>query len=341
VTPRKAVLLAREPNRDGGEFVPGLVSVANRPLLAHALDWLQEGGVEEVAILASDRIAERMWEAVGDEPGRGIRPSWLYQVPRESLGDSLTGLRAFVDDEPFVLHMADSLGEEHLPQVLGDGQIDDMGAVFLTHGSEPALAPVVDIRSGLPAGGAHPAGVAVLGGGVLETTTAVEATPGSELSALASHLNGIGGSVEYRAARAWWRFGESRETMLDGNRFALERLEAAPIEAELRNSRVQGAVLIHPSAQLDSSTVRGPAVIGPGARLVHAYVGPFTSIGANVLIEGAEVENSVILPGASIAYLDTRLEGSVIGAGSRVFRDFRLPRAMRLNIGGGAEVAVT
>ena len=86
--------------------------------------------------------------------------------------------------------------------------------------------------------------------------------------------------------------------------------------------------------------MRGPAVIGPGARLHSAYVGPFTSIAADVLIEGAEIENSIVLAGASVAHLNTRIEGSIIGPGARVFRDFRLPRAMRLNIGQGAELVV-
>jgi glucose-1-phosphate thymidylyltransferase len=129
--------------------------------------------------------------------------------------------------------------------------------------------------------------------------------------------------------------------MLEGNRFALERLQREPVEADMKDTVIQGAVSIDPSARIESSTVRGPVVIGPGARVHSAYIGPFTSIGADVLIEGAEIENSVVLAGASITHLNTRLEGSVLGPGARVFRDFRLPRAMRLNIGRGAEVAIT
>ena len=103
----------------------------------------------------------------------------------------------------------------------------------------------------------------------------------------------------------------------------------------------EGEVLIDPSARIESSTVRGPAVIGPAVRLESAYIGPFTSVGPNVLIEGAEVENSIILAGTSVTHLSTRLEGSVIGPGARVFKDFRLPRAMRLNVGRGAKVAIS
>jgi glucose-1-phosphate thymidylyltransferase len=341
VTPTKAVLLVREPNRAGGGATPALVSVANRPLITHALDWLEEGGIRAVAIVAGDRIAERARDAVGDRSHRSLRTSWLDQFPGERLGESLEALTGFVAQEPFVLHLADSLAEASLQRVIGDADVADSGAMFLMHGSEAALAPVVDIRSGRCTHGGNAAGVAVMGASVLAAVAAVDARPGNELNALADHLRSIGADVEFRSTDVWWRFRDAADTMLEGNRFALQRLRGAPVDAELSDSTIQGEVLIDPSAQLESSTVRGPAVVGPGVRLNSAYVGPFTSVGPNVLVEGAEIENSVILAGASVTHLSARLEGSVIGPCARVFKDFRIPRAMRLNVGRGAEVSVT
>ena len=341
VTPTKAVVLLREPDRGRGEVTPALVSVANRPLLIHALDWLEEGGVREVALVAGEQIAERARDAVGNGSKRGARASWLYQVPGETLGEALEALTGFLEHDPFVLHLADSLPRNSFVRVLGDSDVADVGAVFLTHGSEPTLAPVVEIRGGRCLQRGEGAGVAVLGGGVIGTTANVDASPGSELRELANHLSGIGASVEFRNAEPWWRFSDAGETMLEGNRFALECLRGAPVTAVLRNSCIEGEVLIDPSARIESSTVRGPAVIGPAVRLESAYIGPFTSVGPNVLIEGAEVENSIILAGTSVTHLSTRLEGSVIGPGARVFKDFRLPRAMRLNVGRGAKVAIS
>jgi glucose-1-phosphate thymidylyltransferase len=339
--PTKAVVLVREPNPGGGGVAPALVSVANRPLLIHALDWLQEGGVREVALVASEQIAERAWDAVGSGSKRRARASWLYQVPGETLGEALEALTGFLEHDAFVLHLADSLARDSIRRVLGDSDVSDVGAVFLTQGSEPTMAPVVDIHSRRCAHRGHGAGVAVLGGGVIGTTAGVAASPGSELSELAKHLRGIGADVEFRNAEPWWRFRDDGETMLDGNRFALECLRGAPVTAVVKNSSIEGEVLIDPSARIESSTVRGPAVIGPGVRLEFAYIGPFTSVGPNVLIEGAEIENSIIFASTSVTHMNTRLEGSVIGPGARVFKDFRLPRAMRLNVGRGAKVAIT
>jgi glucose-1-phosphate thymidylyltransferase len=146
--------------------------------------------------------------------------------------------------------------------------------------------------------------------------------------------------VILRQVDEWWRYRQRPEALLEGNRFALEGLKGSPVEAQLMDTRIQGAVSIHPTARLESSIVRGPAVIGAGARLRDAYVGPYTSIGDEVVIEGAEIEHSIILPGASISHLGGRLEASVVGPKARVFRDFRLPKALRLNVGEGAEVSL-
>ena len=345
--PTKAVVLAREPDRYDAGVRPALLSVANRTLMRHALEWLEDGGIREVAIVASDGIADHAREAMGCDSDWSLATTWVPQHPGESLGESLAALTGFLDDEPFVLHLADSLAKDRLPRVLGDVAVDDLGAVVLTHGSGGGgLAPVVDIRSRRGGGNGYAldasasAGVAVMGAGVLATTDALEAWPGGELNALADHVSGIGGSVHMRPTEAWWRFGDAADTVLAGNRFALESLRGEPVKAQVRDCEIQGAVSIHPSARLESSTVRGPAVIGAGARVHSAYIGPFTSVAADVLIEGAEIENSIVLAGASITHLSTRLEGSILGAGTRVFRDFRLPRAMRLNIGQGGEVVV-
>jgi glucose-1-phosphate thymidylyltransferase len=150
-----------------------------------------------------------------------------------------------------------------------------------------------------------------------------------------------GGQVGTCGATDWWRFRGGTDALLDGNRFALDGLRADYDPSQVSDSTIQGAVIVHPDASVSSSVVRGPAVIGARARLRDAYVGPYTSIGEDVVVEGAEIEHSVVLPGASISHLGGRLEASVIGPKSRVFRDFRLPRALRLTVGEGAEVCLT
>ena len=96
---------------------------------------------------------------------------------------------------------------------------------------------------------------------------------------------------------------------------------------------------IHPTAELKSSIIVGPSIIGPGARISNSFVGPYTSIGASAEIEGAEVERSIIAEGARIMHVGRRIEGSTIGQRATIFRDFALPRGIRLHVGANAEMA--
>jgi glucose-1-phosphate thymidylyltransferase len=71
-----------------------------------------------------------------------------------------------------------------------------------------------------------------------------------------------------------------------------------------------------------------------------AYIGPYSAIGADVVVEGTEIEHSIVFPGAELRFVGTRLETSIIGKGARVVRSFGVPNALRLSIGDGAEVAL-
>jgi glucose-1-phosphate thymidylyltransferase len=324
VTPTKAVVLAH---------AHGTVPVANRALLAHALDWLAQAGVREAAVIVPQDLAGQARDAVA--AGRcSPLVSWVEQLPGESLGHALGDLVGFLGGESFVLHLADSLAKQSLSS-LTTGRADcDPEALLVVDGSRGVeLAKVVQLR-------AAAGGVAVLGPGTLAGAADLDLDGEHLLEALVERVRQRGGRVGTCRATDWWRFRGGTEALLEGNRFALEGQRADYDRAELIDSKIQGAVVVHPEARIRSSVVRGPAIIGARARLRDAYVGPYTSIGDEVVIEGAEIEHSVVLPGASISHLGGRLEASVIGPKSRVFRDFRLPRALRLTVGEGAEVSL-
>jgi len=109
----------------------------------------------------------------------------------------------------------------------------------------------------------------------------------------------------------------------------------------LAGCEIDGLVQIDPSAELRSTVVRGPAAIGARARIEHAYIGPYTSIGADAIVEGVEIEYSIVCEGASITHIGKRLEASIVGRHACVSRDFRLPHAIRLQVGENARIALT
>jgi len=82
-------------------------------------------------------------------------------------------------------------------------------------------------------------------------------------------------------------------------------------------------------------------IIGPRTTVTDAYVGPYTAVGADVVIEGMEIQHSIVLDGAHLGFIGARLEDSIVGRNARVDRDLRLPRATRLLVADGAEVSLS
>jgi glucose-1-phosphate thymidylyltransferase len=98
--------------------------------------------------------------------------------------------------------------------------------------------------------------------------------------------------------------------------------------------------VIEAGARLERATVRGPAIIGAGAQIVDAYVGPYTAVGENCVIEQSEVEHSILLAGSSVRGLDGRMESSLLGRNVAIQRDRRQPRAYRFMVGDNSEISI-
>ena len=97
---------------------------------------------------------------------------------------------------------------------------------------------------------------------------------------------------------------------------------------------------IEAGATLERSVVRGPAIIGDGARVVDSYVGPYTSIDRDVEIIGSEVEHSILLAGASVRDLETRIEASLLGRNVSLSRTHEMPKTLRMIVGDNSQIRI-
>ncbi len=165
------------------------------------------------------------------------------------------------------------------------------------------------------------------GRGELEITDAIQ------------HLVDSGLRVEPHIVQGWWKDTGRLQDMLDANRLILDNLDTR-VEGELVDSQVEGRVVIEPGARLEHATVRGPAIIGAGARLRDCYIGPYTAIGEDCAVTGAEVEHSILLAGASVCELDGRMESSLLGRNVTVRRGQRQPRAYRFMVGDNSDISI-
>jgi len=146
--------------------------------------------------------------------------------------------------------------------------------------------------------------------------------------------------VRPHLVEGWWKDTGKLEDMLEANRLILDTFERrieGRVDAE---SRIEGKVVVEPGAVVERSVIRGPAIIGRDARIVHAYVGPFTSIGNNVDIQDTEIEHSIVLEGSCLRDLSNRVIDSLIGKNVRIYREPVKPSAYRFMLGDNSEVGI-
>jgi glucose-1-phosphate thymidylyltransferase len=293
-----------------------LFPVANRPILFHNLEALRAAGVLEAAIFADRRTVGTIERAVGDGRDWGLSVSCAEWDPNAGVGGALAAGRCFIGDEPVLVQRGDAVLHERLHGHISAFARERLDALGLR------------VPEAMPWCLLSPRAISVLGAGRAQAMN------------LVSGVRAQGGRVRVQDVDGCVPRVGDPDALLEGNRRLLERVSASHEPCSVEDSRIEGAVQVHPTARIRRSVVRGPVVIGPGARLTDAYVGPYTSIGSGVVVEASEIEHSIVLPDAELRYIATRLESSVIGRGARVVRGFEVPRTIRVSLADGAEVVL-
>ena len=302
-----------------------LVPVANRPILFHNLEALRGAGLLEATIAVEPGSERLIRAAVGDGSEWKLTIRYVPWQPRSGIGGALAAARDLLGDEPVLIEPGDALHRgqihPHITRFAGE-RLDAM--VLRMSG-----APLDSAGRRLP--GAYMLSRRALALLLSRPGLGVDPVAWVRRHGLHVLVDEIDGSLPCHG---------DQDALLEGNRRVLEGLSRDVDAAAYPTCDFQGPVKVHRTARLEDTVIRGPAIIGPRARLSHAYVGPYTSIGAGVRIEGSQIEHSIVLDDAELRHLGVRLESSVIGRGARITRSFGLPTAMRLSVGDGSEVTV-
>jgi glucose-1-phosphate thymidylyltransferase len=329
-----------------------LVPVANKPVLFYGIEAMAAAGIREVGIIIAPETGDEIRAAAGDGSRFGVEITYIVQDEPAGLAHAVLTAEPFLASSPFVMYLGDNLLQ---------GGINDLVAAFRSNGPDALilLTPVPDPENyGVaelngekvvrlvekpkePATDLALVGVYMFTPGIHDAARAIRPSARGELEITDAiqHLVDGGQRVEPHIVQGWWKDTGRLEDMLEANRLILDRIEAR-VEGELVDAQVDGRVIVEAGARLERSTVRGPAIIGAGTHLVDAYVGPYTAIGEECVIEKAEVEHSILLTGSSVRQLDGRMESSLLGRNVAIARDGRQPRAYRFMVGDNSEIGI-
>ncbi|MFZ0039743.1 MAG: glucose-1-phosphate thymidylyltransferase [Solirubrobacteraceae bacterium] len=329
-----------------------LVPVANRPVLFYGIQAMADAGIEEVGIIIAPETGDEIRAAVGDGERFDVKVTYIVQSEPAGLAHAVLTAESFLGDSPFVMYLGDNLlqgGIEDLVRAFIDHEPDAL--ILLTPVPDPEHYGVAELSDGkvvalvekpsAPHTNLALVGVYMFTAAVHDAARAIEPSARGELEITDAiqRLVDDGLRVEPHIVKGWWKDTGRLEDMLAANRLVLETIENR-VDGELVDSQIDGRVIIEKGARLEGSTVRGPAIIGAGARLTNAYIGPYTAVGEDCVIQSAEIEHSILLSGSQVRGLDGRMESSLLGRNVKIGRGDRQPRAYRFLVGDNSEIGI-
>jgi glucose-1-phosphate thymidylyltransferase len=330
-----------------------LVPVANKPVLFYGIEAMAAAGIRQIGIIIAPETGDEIRETAGDGERWDVELTYILQEEPLGLAHAVLTAEPFLRDAPFVMYLGDNLlqgGIEELVAAFRSNEPDAL--ILLTPVPDPENYGVAELnghntvkrlveKPKEPATDLALVGVYMFTPGIHEAARAIKPSRRGELEITDAiqHLVDQGQRVEPHIVRGWWKDTGRLDDMLEANRLILEHIERR-VEGELIDSQVDGRVIVEPGALLVRSTVRGPAIIGAGAKLTDCYVGPYTAIGEDCMIERAEVEHSILLTGSSVCGLEGRMESSLLGRNVSIRHDHRQPRAYRFMVGDNSEIGI-
>ena len=329
-----------------------LVPVANKPVLFYGIEAMAGAGIRDIGIVVGDTHRE-IRAAVGDGSRWGVRVEYIEQDAPKGLAHAVKISQTFLGQEPFVMYLGDNLLNKGItPFVQEFARERPAAQILLARVPDPQLFGVAELKDGRVVRlvekpteyiGDHAlVGVYMFGPQVFESIDRIRPSVRNELEITDAIQDLIDRRLTVRphVVDGWWKDTGKLEDMLEANRLILDTFERRVEGTVDDESRVEGKVVVEAGAVIERSVVRGPAIIGKGARIVHAYVGPFTSIMNDVEIRDTEVEHSIVLEGSSLCDVSNRIADSLIGRNVRIHRIAVKPSVYRFMLGDNSEVGL-
>ena len=322
-----------------------LVPVANKSLIAYAIDVLKGAGLVEIGIVVHD-LQSPIRKALGDGSQMGVSLTYIVQEEQLGLAHAIGLCQTFVGDDPFCVFLGDNIFQDKMESLLrGFETSDSEVAVALGEVSDPSRFGIVELKDDRvvrmvekpkdPPSNLAICGVYLLRASIFDAISRIKPSWRNELEITDAiqTLISDGGKVSPYILQGWWIDAGKPDAIIQANQLVLGEMPYTPAP---ENNQVQGTsevsnrVLLGEGTQIIDSVVRGPVIIGDHVTIRNSYIGPYTSIGNNVTIENAEIEASIVMQNCIVRDLDGRIDSSLLADNSCVVsKASRLPSVHR------------
>ncbi len=330
-----------------------LIPVANKPILFRVIEAIRDAGVTDIGIVVGD-TAEEIKAAVGNGSRWGVQITYIPQPAPLGLAHAVKISQDFLGEERFVMFLGDNVIQGGISPLIRQFADSDWNCqIVLTEVNHPEQYGVAQLneqgrivrlieKPKQPPSNLALVGIYMFDAHVFQAVSAIKPSWRGELEITDAiqWLVEQGHAVFPYIHKGWWIDTGAPTAMLEANSLVLEELTPS-IEGYVdRASQVDSRVTIEKGAEIINSVVRGPAIIGENTRIVNSYVGPFTSIYHDCVIQDSEIEHSIVLEQSILESLPARVQDSLIGRRVTVQRSPIRPQALKLTLGDYSQVGL-
>jgi len=325
-----------------------LIPIANKPMSVFAVEALREAGVTQIAIILGSLAPEKVQEYYGDGTRFGVNVTYIHQGEPRGIAHAVKLAEPFVGNEPFVVFLADNILKGGIGEMVDEFAGSQAAAeIALCHVPNPQSFGIADLKDGkivrLIEKPKHSTSDLALVGIYLfrkQIFDAIRRLKPSwrnelEITDAIQTLLDDGLEVRHRLVKGWWKDTGRPEDILEANQLVLSELSSynkGRLDLDVKTS---GIICINEGTVVQQgTTLRGPLIIGKNCQIgPDAYIGPYTSIGDNSVVRGAEVENTIVMGECRIE-CKKRIVDSLIGRNTQITDSTNsLPRGSRFIIG--------
>lgn len=331
-----------------------LIPLANEPMLFNALKKVAAVGVKEVAVNINPGDTE-IAAACGDGSRWGLHITYIEQQGGPvGVGQIIWNAKDWIGDDDVLLYFGDNVVLGSLQKFVDkfvNEKLDCCLAFSKVPDPQRFGVPEFDSAGKLIGVAEKPAqpksDFAVTGIYLYKAPIHYKAfeniIPSArgeyEISDIHDWLLKNNYQVGYEVVTGWWKDTGKPEDLLEGNQLLLNEMavEDAIIAPDVKiddSVKIQGRVKIGAGSRIGPSVlIRGPVVIGENVTVENSFIGPHSAISEGAIIQGAEIEHSIIMPKARIN-TRKRIVDSIIGENVTIADDdANWPRGHRMVVG--------
>ncbi|MFN2201438.1 MAG: glucose-1-phosphate thymidylyltransferase [Caldilineaceae bacterium] len=330
-----------------------LVPVANKPVIFRVIESIKDAGIDEIGVVIGDTGAE-IRQAVGTGKQWGVNITYIEQDAPRGLAHAVKISRDFIEDDRFVMFLGDNVIQGGISGLIREFASSDWNSqVVLTEVDEPQHFGVAELdgnrrivrlveKPRTPPSNLALVGIYMFDHHIFDAVNNISPSWRGELEITDAIQWLVDQNLEVHPYihRGWWIDTGKHVDLLEANNRVLAENTHEVIGYVDRDSKIDHLVTVQQGAEVINSVVRGPAIIGEDCRIVNSYVGPFTSIYHDTIIEDSEIEHSIVLDHSSIRGIPSRIEDSVIGRDVEITYSPIKPKAYKMTLGDHSRVGL-